>query len=638
MDLQKLFYPETIALIGASDKVGTVGHALVTNLSTFKTVFYVNPYIPRINNQSCYAKIADISKDIDLAIIAVPAKIVPLLVEEVAQKGTKNIIILSSGFREIGRTDLEDLVKLICQKNNINLLGPNCLGLVNPKISLNATFSNTMPLLGPVGFVSQSGALCASIIEYSPKLNIGYSQFVSLGNKTIINENQILEYFETDPSTKIIAVYTEQLISPSQLFHLTKPVIVLKSGTTSAGQAAAKSHTGAISGTDSAYEALFAQTGAIRANSISDFINFQSIFCTNELPRGNRLSIITNAGGVGVIAADAAIKNNLIVDHVTDLLGDATPEKYSLALVQNNSDSILVILTPQSVTQVAETAQVIIDFHKNSHVPLVVCFLGGDSVDQSIKLLRQHHICVIDYPEAAVAAIGALTSYSLFYKQPPKINFEKFDIVPSKNLLESYGLPAISSYLASTVDAASEYVKNKTGKFVLKISSPDILHKSDVGGVILDVDSANLSLEYQKLLDHIGALRPDAKIDGILIEPMLDRTNSLELIIGATTDPSLGHIIMVGYGGIYTEVLADVAFGVVPLTRTDAYNLISQLKVKKILDGVRGRPHLDIESVVDCLGRLSQLLVDHPEISELDINPLLVSEHGSQILDYRILK
>ncbi len=697
MDLNSIFYPKSIAIIGASTEVGHVGNDIVKNLITqgYKgKIFPVNPKTTKLYDLKCYPFVLAIKEKIDLAIIVVPSSIVPTVLETVAKKNIKGVIIISAGFKEVGNIDLENQIKKICQKNNIALVGPNCLGVINPEIKMNASFANIMPPSGNIAFISQSGALCTAILDYAQKLDIGFSKFVSVGNKALLSEADLFEYLAKDKKTKVIAMYVEQLTNAPAIIAAAKklthgknpkPIIAIKSGRTSDGASASASHTGALAGNDSAYQGLFSQAGIIRAEMISELFEYLRIFTHNKLPKGDRVAIVTNAGGPGVLTTDEVIFSGLKMAKISaetekklrkvlpayanfhnpiDVLGDAKADRYKAAIdileKDKNVDSIIVVLTPQSMTEFELTARAIITAKKKSDKPIVASFIGGKLVENSVKILRANGVSTFSFPEEATKALDALTHFANIKKDNynAKFNFKNVNkqaaekyfneakergqtIFPEADalpILRDYGFPILPTEIAkSAVDA--HIIAKRIGKpVVLKIISQDILHKTDAGGVMLNIAPEEAGKKFTEMIKNIKHKFPLAKIDGVLIMEKV-KEKGIEMILGSVKDPGLGNTIMVGLGGTYVEIFKDVTFGLAPLTAYDAQKMINKLKSKKILDGARGQAVMDTQALIDCLGRLSQLLTDFPNIKELDINPLLVLPRGQgiKVLDARII-
>ncbi len=697
MNINKVFYPESIAVIGASTQTGSVGNSLVKNLIDQKfsgKLFPVNPKTDSLYGMKCYKNIMDIEGPVDMAIFAIPAAFVPLALEEAGKKGIKSAIIISAGFKEIGLIQLENQIKEIGTRYDIAVIGPNCLGVITPEINMNASFSVNMPDDGNVAFISQSGALCTAVIDYAKYLGIGFSKFVSMGNKACISELEMLKYLANDPKTKVILLYIEQLTNPVEIINTVKyithstnpkPVIAIKAGRTNAGAAASASHTGALSGDDSMYEALFNQCGIIRANSISELFDFAEIFSNCLLPDGKNVAIVTNAGGPGVLTTDEIIENGLNLSKFSnetktfltsllppaankanpvDVLGDAKADRYSETLkavvADDNVDGVLVILTPQAMTQVEETAKVIIEVRNTTKKPIVATFMGQKMVLPGAELLKNNDVTTMSFPESAANAMAILMKFAESSKSEIDISTEFNDIdkqavsgifseakangqlsfneKAALEILRSYNFPLLRTSFASTANEAKIVAEKYGTALAMKIASKDILHKSDVGGVILNVTAIDIEAKFDEMMKNVSKKMPTAKIEGVLLMEMAP-TGGHELILGSIRDPNLGSMIMVGLGGIYVEVFKDVSFGVVPLTKIDAEKMIDKLKSKRILDGVRGQPALDKSALVDCMLRLSQLINDFPEIKELDVNPLRVmpSGQGVIVLDARIV-
>lgn len=702
MSYEALFYPKSIAIIGASRNIKTVGNDVVKNLVTqgyTGQLFPVNPKANILYGKKVYASIAEIPEQIDLAIIAIPAQHVAEALIQANEKGATAAVVISAGFKEAGNTDLETQVAQVCQERGITLIGPNCLGIINPEIKMNASFAGVMPPEGNVAFVSQSGALCTAVLDYASSLHIGFSKFVSTGNKAIIDELELLKYFAQDEKTKVIALYVEQLEHAPELISVikklsigenAKPVIILKSGTTTEGSSAITSHTGSLAGGDTAYEALFAQAGIIRAESIGELFDFVQIFSKNPLVPVETVAVITNAGGPGVLTTDAVINSKLKLAKLEessthklqeflpksanthnpiDILGDAVGETYQKTLdilVQDaNTDALIILLTPQSMTEIRKTAHAVVHSHYYGKKPVLASFMGQDTVQPGVKIMQDAGVTTTTFPEAGAKALGV---FSQFHKhtQREKSEFLRFDDADKQTvneifataqqagktsfpeaealeILKAYKFPLLRSEHAISAQEAEVIAQKFVAElgqdttFAIKIVSQDILHKSDVGGVVLDVPANEVSKKSQELIAQIAQKVPDAKLDGVLIMQMAPKSG-IELILGISQAPGLGTMIMVGLGGIYVEVLKDVMFGFTPLTKNDAYRMITSLKSAKLFEGVRGAPPVDIEMLVESIGRLAQLATDFPQILELDINPLLVLPKGEgvKVLDARI--
>jgi len=695
--LKSIFEPKSIAIIGASTKEGSVGNDVVRNLvqqGYLGKIYPVNPKTDRLYGLYCYNNILDIEDDVELAICIVPAVVTLGVMQEAAQRGVKGAIVISAGFKEIGNDTLEKEIAGVCRDNNIALVGPNCLGVINPYISMNASFAQLMPDEGHVAFLSQSGALCTAVLDYAQNLGIGFSRFASMGNKALVDEVAMLEYLAQDENTKIIALYVEELRDAQKIIQITKklralnspkPVIVIKSGRTQAGASASASHTGSLSGDDAAYDALFEQAGIIRAKHVSELFEYLQVFSNNPHPKGNRVAIITNAGGPGVLTTDEAISNGLTLAELSDesskaltellpeaanihnpidVLGDARSDRYekTLDIVAKDEkvDSILVVLTPQSMTEVDKTAKAIIKTKKISGKPIFASFMGSEGVMSGVDLMRNEGVAANHFPERAAKAMAALTQYTrkqnkdteakfvfedlyedkvrMLFSQAQKEGKKSFPEADALEIFRSYGFPTLRTSLVKSADEAYEKVKEIGDLVAMKIVSQDILHKSDVGGVALNVSRDSIQDEYERMMRRIAEHVPTAQLEGVLLAEMAPK-DGVEVILGSIQDQHLGPLIMVGLGGIYVEIFRDVSFGLAPINREDARRMIEQLQSKTLLEGARGGKKMDIEALIDAMGRLSQMLVQHKEIKELDINPLLVLPEGRgvRLLDGRIV-
>lgn len=692
-----VFSPRSIAIVGASTKEGSVGNDIVKNLAKqgfAGKIFPVNPKAEELYGLKCYANLSDIKDKIDLMIIVVPAVVVPDVLEEGGRLGIKGAIIISAGFKEVGNHELENKIIKICEQHDIAMIGPNCLGVINPELKMNASFASVLPEKGGVSFISQSGALCTAVLDKAKSLGIGFSKFMSVGNKATSDEETLLEYLEQDHETKVIGVYAESLKNKSNLIEKIrrisvdpnpKPIIFLKSGRTLAGAGASASHTGALAGNDAAYSALFHQSLAIRASSVNELFDYLKIFSCNDLKPAKRLAIITNAGGPGVLSVDTAIEHGLELAKLDlenenelvsilpkaasaknpiDVLGDAKADRYSVAienvLGDPNVDSAVIILTPQSMTEIEANAKIIVASKQRFQKPIAAVFMGDDLVRPGVEILKQNNVAVYDNPEQAVKSLAVFADFCQRFKLDHKksSNFSDVDkqtvakiFAEAKSrgqlafpealanqVLLAYGFPALKSDIAHSRKEAETIAKKIGTTMVLKIVSPDILHKSDAGGVMLNVEPNQASEKYEEMMARVIKNCPNAKIEGIMLREMVVDAG-VEMILGSFKEPSLGQTIMVGLGGIYVEILKDVAFGLSPIGQNDAEQMIERLKSKKILEGARGAKPSDKEKLIECLLRLSQLLTDFPEIKEMDINPLLVLENGkgAKVLDSRIV-
>ena len=691
--LGSLFNPSSIAVIGASQDNRKVGHAVLNNLKRFKyqgELYPVNPSGGRILDLPTYSSLAAICRPVDLAIIAIPASLVPASLRECAASGIPTAIIISAGFKEAGTegTLLEEQLRTICREQGIRVLGPNCLGVINTANNMNATFAADMLPTGRIGFFSQSGAMGIAIMDWAIGNEVGFSKFISLGNKTDLSEIDCIEYLMNDPDTDLILGYIEDVVDGRRFMEVAerttrkKPVILLKSGGTEAGARAASSHTGALAGSDIAFDAAFRQSGIMRAAGVQDLFDTAMAFSEGKLPAGNRLLVITNAGGPGIIAADAAEKLGIQLPHMTresitamaqklppnatvfnpvDVIGDATSERYAAVLeqaVQDPSvDGILVILTPQAMTDMDRTADAVIAAARSTVKPVIASFMGEKRVRSAIDRLKRASIPNFSYPEAAVKAYKRMSDQQAWRSVVPEelatcwYNFDaaaetiasilKSGITQvgeeeAMRILTFYGFQFPRHALVKTSADAARAAAQIGFPVVMKISSPDILHKTDVGGVRLNIRSEQEAADsFTEITANARRIMRNAFIKGVLISEMVPPGR--EVILGVTYDRTFGHMIMFGLGGIYVEVLKDVSFRIVPVSRKEATAMVQEIRTIGLLRGARGERPSDVGAIVNNIVNLSCLISDFPEIQELDINPLVVHEKGAAALDARII-
>ncbi|HEX8948644.1 MAG TPA: acetate--CoA ligase family protein [Dissulfurispiraceae bacterium] len=692
--LDPLFNPNSIAVIGASKDPKKVGYAVLHNLIQFGyrgKLFPINPSAGEILGLKACPKASEAGEAIDLAVIAVPARFVPESLLDCAAAGIRATVILSAGFKESGGegVKLEEELKGIGREHNIRILGPNCLGIINTSNLMNATFAGGMLPPGRIAFFSQSGALGIAILDWALGNNIGFSKFISLGNKADLNEIDFIEYFMDDPETDVILGYIEDVVDGRRFLETArkatkaKPIILMKSGGTEAGARAASSHTGALAGSEIAFNAAFKQTGIIKAEGIQDLFDTALAFSGSKLPAGNRLLIITNAGGPGIIAADTAERLGIrlpqmsketidaisgLLPHTAslynpvDLIGDATSERYAVVLQKAVQDSyvdgIVVILTPQAMTDVENTADIIIETSRATERPIIDAFMGEMRVRDSIQKLKENSVPSFSYPEAAVRAFKRLYDYNTWRQltdggAPPTQSARKAAVEGiigdllgagryevgedvATSILAHYGFTFPERALARSAMEASIIAERIGFPLVMKISSPDILHKTDVGGVKLNINSSVAAEDaFVEITANARRLMPDAYIEGVLIAEMIK--GGKEVILGVTYDRTFGHMIMFGLGGIYVEVLKDVAFRIAPVSRSEAAVMINEIKTSALLKGARGERPVDIEAIIDGIMNISAIVTDFPMIRELDINPLMVLNKGAFAIDARII-
>lgn len=695
MRFDSLFNPKSIAIIGASTRAGSVGNDIVKNLveqGFAGAVYPVNPKADKLYGRKAYARIGDIREDVDLAIVVVPAQVVPSVAREAAEKGVRAMIVISAGFREVGNGEGEEELREICDKHGVVLLGPNCLGAINPHILMNASFASRMPRPGGIAFLSQSGALCTAVLDYAEASGAGFSKFASMGNKAQLDEAALMEYLAEDDTTKVIALYVEALRDAGRFIEAVraarsegKAVLVLKSGRTQAGASASASHTGSLAGNDAVYDALFDQAGAIRVGSIQEMFAHMTVFASPSKPRGKRVAVLTNAGGPGVLVTDAAVEAGLesakLADRTVeklqtflpsaanvhgpvDILGDAKADRYERALellvADSEVDSIMVVLTPQSMTEIEKTAQAITAQAERTNKPIIASFMGGKDVVPGLDILQRGGVPAAPYPQPMVQALAARAKFASDQDGGRRTRFSFSDIdiervseifssaraagktafpeAEALKIFEAYGFETLESILVTSAEEAEKAAKKIAAKVVLKIVSQDILHKSDAQGIELDVAPEDAGKKYDELLARVRKNRPDAKLDGALVVEMGSKDGH-EFILGSVKDPGLGQAVMVGLGGIYVELFRDTRFAIAPVSREDALRMVRGLKAHKLIEGMRGGPELDEDALVDAIGRISQMLLDHPSIQEIDINPLSVlpKGRGVKVLDARVI-
>ncbi|MEM0152731.1 MAG: acetate--CoA ligase [Ignisphaera sp.] len=694
-----LFRPRSVAVIGASREPGKVGYAVLKNIinSGFQGKIYpINPKAEEILGIKAYKSVLDVSDDIDLGVIVVPASIALDVAEECGKKGIKHLVVISAGFKEVGGEGIEREKKLvdIARRYGMRMVGPNCLGIIDTYTPINASFSATMPKRGSIAFISQSGALLTAILDWSIKKGIGFSRIVSLGNKADLNEADFIQAVEEDVNTKVVLLYLESIENGRKLIEVAarvgrkKPIVLLKGGVTEAGARAAMSHTGAMTSSTTILEAGLKKAGILIARNLSELFDYAVAFSYQPIPLNNRIAVVTNAGGPGVITSDLIVSRGLRLASFTsdtinslrsklppaaavynpvDVLGDARADRYSYAietvLNDDNVDGLIVILTPQAMTEPVETAKAMLRLNKkHPNKPMVGVFIGGDMVEEASRILMENGVPVYDLPERGVIAIYGLCRYresleylerilerAIFFDVDKATALSIIDSVKSENrktlleseakdLIKSYGIPVAPTRLAKNEDEAVEIASRIGYPVVLKIASPDIMHKTDIGGVVMNINSEKEVREaFRTIIDRAYKYAPRALVYGVAVQKMVPRGR--EVIIGVSKDPSFGHVIMFGLGGIYTNVFRDVSFRLAPLSAYEAREMISETKAYTLLRGYRGEPPADVSSIVNILLRVSQLVTEIPDIVEMDINPLFVYNEGmgSLAIDVKVV-
>ena len=700
--LQAILYPKSIAVIGASRYPGTIGYLLVRSLiesGYVGAVYPVNPNIEVVSSIKTYPSVLAIPGEVEMAIIAVPAPVVPRVAEECGQKGVKGLIVISDGFKESGPEGAarERELREIALGHGMRVVGPNCMGVLNtdPAISMNATFSPANNLPGNVSFLSQSGAMGEVILGYARSLNIGLSTFVSAGNRADVSPNDLVQYWEHDPATKVILLYLESFGNPRNFMRIArrvsakKPIVVVKSGSTSAGSRAASSHTGALATSETVTEALFRQTGILRVNGVEELFDVASLLSNQPLPKGRRLVIVTNGGGPGILAADAAsnhglllpeisaetlaaikphLKRNIRISNPIDTTAQASPAEFEGILQElasdKGSDAVLFIFVPPSMIDVKEVESAlrrVAPLFRSNKKTLAVCFMGHKGFSAEVGSPGKYVPSYL-FPESAIFALSKAVEYSERLARPETapvkmhdINREKAKVIINNamkqsaqphswlsiqqiaELLGCYGIRFAETKLAKTANEAAAIAAKIGFPVVIKLASSTITHKTDVGGVQLNIKSESEVIqafdEIKTRLTQIGRIH---EMDGVMIQKMV--TEGIETIVGVSNDPSFGHLIMFGMGGVNAELLNDVAFRLNPLTELDVQELIGSVKMSKLFDGYRGMPPSDKPALKDLLLRLSTMVEHNPQIAELDFNPVKVlpAGQGYWVVDARI--
>lgn len=704
--LKAIFSPKNVAVIGATEREGSVGRTILWNLISNPfggSIFPVNPSRDTVLNLKAYPSVSAIPEKIDLAVIVTPASTVPDIIAECVDVGVRGAIIISAGFKEIGPEGvaLEKRILAEARRGNMRIIGPNCLGVMNTVSGLNATFASAMARPGSVGFISQSGALLTAILDWSFRENVGFSSFVSIGSMLDVDWGDLIYYLGDDPRTKSIVIYMESIgnarsfLSAAREVALTKPIIVIKPGRTEAAAQAAASHTGSLTGSDEVLAAAFRRSGVLRVEEIDDLFNMAEVLAKQPAPRGPNLTIVTNAGGPAVIATDALIGsrgdltqlspetvaelNKILPAHWShnnpiDILGDADAERYAQAIQvaanDPNSNGLLVILTPQAMTAPTQTAQLLQKQYGRPAgyqygKPILASWIGGADVAAGKDILNQANIPTFDFPDTAARTFSYMWRYQRrlqsLYETPhaqietpesaarhAEINQMISDIrqngrtilteYESKKILAAYGIPTVETRLAQSAEEAVVAAESIGYPVVLKLNSETITHKTDVGGVRLDLATADeVRHAYQTMEKSVQSKYSAADFSGVTVQPMLNLKNGYELIIGSSPDPQFGPVLLFGTGGTLVEVFKDRALGLPPLTSTLARRMMERTKIYTALQGIRGREPVDMEALEELLVRFGDLVVEQRWIKEIDINPLFASADQLIALDGRVV-
>ncbi len=696
-DLDYIFRPNSVAVIGASTRKGTIGREILHNIISNEfngKVFPVNPKASVIHSIKCYSTILDVPDAVDMAIIVVPRDFVPEVAEQCGQKGVRGLVVISAGFREVGGRglELENQVIEICNKYRMRMVGPNCFGVVNanPQVNLNCTFGKTHPRYGRVGFISQSGALGEAIMNHATVIGLGFSMVASIGNKADISANDILEYWADDPETDIILLYLENFGNPRRFTKIareisrTKPIVAVKSGRTKQGAQAASSHTGALAELDVGVDALFDQCGVLRVSSVEELFDVAAALSKQPIPKGNRVAIVSNAGGPALLATDAlvslgmrvapfkpATKNSLkkalsgqgTINNPLDLVAGAGGEHFETALKvlrdEPDFDSIVSIFVPPVTANQMNVAEAILKGIKGTKKSVLACFMGAGEDTRGVQHLKENGVPVYQFPEAIAKTLSQIDAYRQWLDRPQSLpkNFRvdkkavqtvlddaiksgQDSIIGDKasNILRAYGIPTTECRIASSEKEAITFADEIGYPVVLKVNTPQILHKTEMGAVVIDLRTAKeVRAAFAKLKKKIASVSKKNDRFTVLVQEMV--TGGVETVMGMTTDPSFGPLIMFGLGGIYVEILKDVAFRINPLNVNNVDEMIRSLKSYPLLTGFRGSEPADIPTLKESLLRLSQLVTDFDQFSEIDINPF-ISQSGkgkSKAVDARFI-
>ncbi|MFB6219009.1 MAG: acetate--CoA ligase family protein [Halobacteriaceae archaeon] len=688
MDLRGLFAPSRVAVVGATEREGSVGRAVMENLAGFPgEVVPVNPDRETVLGRDCAAAVSE-AGDVDLAVVVVPAPAVVGVVEEAAEAGVENVVVISAGFSEAGSEGArrERELAAVAAEYDLALVGPNCLGVMSTPSGLNATFGPTMAPEGNISFMSQSGAFVTAVLDWAAEEGMGFNDVVSLGNKAVLDETDFLGAWGGDPETDVVLGYLESIedgrafVERAREVTAETPVVLAKSGRTEAGATAASSHTGAIAGSDRAYEAGLRQAGVLRVETVQELFDFGRALAGQPLPESESVAVVTNAGGPGVMATDAvgdaslspasfaeatverleaALPDAANVYNPVDVLGDAGVGRFADALdavlADPNVGAAVVIACPVAVLDWEDLAEVIVERQRASGLPVAACLMGGERAAPAEATLADAGIPTYFDPARAVESLDALAAYRRVrdreYAPPASFDADRERAravleraadrgerrlgVEAMELLDAYGIPTPRSEVVESPEAA-ERAAREVGEAVLKIVSPDILHKSDIGGVRVGVAPEEAADVYEELVARARSYQPDATLLGVQVQEMVDLDAGTETIVGVTRDPQFGPLVMFGLGGIFVEVLEDTAFRVAPVSEREAREMTSEIDAAPLLRGARGREPVDLDAVVDAVGRLSQLATDFPAVLELDVNPLVATPDGVSAVDLRL--
>ena len=690
-DVADLFTPNRVAVVGATEREGSIGRAIMENLlADFEgQTIPVNPNKEAVLGQQCYPDLASVPEQVDLAVVVVPAAIAVEVVEEAGEAGIQNVVVITAGFGETGAEGARRARRLeeVAAEYDLNLVGPNSLGIMSTASGLNATFAPEIALAGNISFMSQSGAFVTAVLDWATDEGIGFDGVVSLGNKAVLDEVDFVEVWGDDPETDVILAYLEGIDNGQRFIEATRkvtqetPVVVLKSGRTEAGKQAVSSHTGTLAGSERAYEAGFRQAGALRAESVEELFDAAEMLAGQPLPDGNRVAVVTNAGGPGVMATDAIGDSTLSlasfsgetldalheglpeeanVYNPIDALGDANVERFrtalDIALADPGVDAAVVLSAPTAVVDYEELADAIVDLQAEHATPVAACLMGGSRTRIADERLGEAGIPNYFDPARAVRGLDALAQYRDIsirtYDEPTAFDVDRDQVqeileravergenrlgLEAMDILEAYGIPTPEGTIATEPADAVAAAQDIDGPVVMKIVSPDLLHKSDIGGVRVGVENEDIYDTYEDLLARAHRYQPDANVLGVQVQEMVDVDAGVETIVGLNCDPQFGPLLLFGLGGIFVEVLEDTAIRVAPVSEREAGEMVEDIEAAPLLRGARGREPVAIESIVETLQRLSQLATDFPAILELDVNPLVATPDGVVAVDLRL--
>jgi len=692
-DLAPFFSPKGVAIIGASQDPNKLSHGILKNMTLYGYqggIYPVNPKADQILGLTAYADISAVPDPLDLAVVVLPAPMTPAVLRACGERGIKAVIIISGGFKEVGGSgiQLEKDCREIIESYNMRLIGPNCVGTMDLYTGLNTTFIEGMPAKGPIGFVSQSGAVCGGVVDLIAEKGIGFSHFASLGNELDVNETDMIAYFGDHPQVKVIAAYVEAIEHGDRFMQVVsqvsrhKPVVLLKAGRTDAGAKAVSSHTGSLAGAYAAYRAAFKQSGVIEVDDIPSLFDVAWSLSCQPLPKGNRVAIFTNAGGPAALASDSLATHGFTLGEIppgkqrqlmqklnpsaqaanpVDMLGGAEDHEFDHGFQvlrdEPNIDVFLPMLVPQALVNPADIARAIVKNARKTEKTTLACMVGERSLTEARAILHGNEVPLSTDPAVPGKVLGAMQAYRTWLNQsnPPVykltgvdrqttaerlLGAEGFTLgeAETRPIMADYGLNLVPGELAADADQALKIAEKLGYPVVVKIVSPQILHKSDQGGIALNLDSdAELRAAIDTMREKISRALPEANIKGYLVQKMAPK--GMEVIVGMQRDPSFGPLMMFGLGGVYVELFKDVGFGVAPMARHQAHDMINATKAGQLLRGYRGGPTYDVEAVVDVIMRLSQLALDHPRIAEVEVNPLLVlpESNGTMVLDARMI-